>query len=142
MSTHGYTMVWLNFRGCIKTIYEYIYSLWNESFLLYCMRYLFVLRSFYTLHNKHHTCFGPRKQDNNMLHNENWCWDDLFYINIMLHCSLTGPLVTSTICFLFGLMEGLANEGLDEFFLSHVVESMRSYGPSFNDCVLGFGNFF
>ena len=89
----------------------------------------------YTLHNKHHTCFGPRKQDNNMLHNENWCWDDLFYINIMLHCSLAGPLVTSTICFLFGLMEGLANEGLDEFFLSHVVESMRSYGPSFNDCI-------
>ena len=43
--------------------------------------------------------------------------------------------------FWLGLMEGLANDGLQEFFYNHVATSMRSYGPSFSDCVLGFGNF-
>ena len=42
---------------------------------------------------------------------------------------------------LLGLMEGLASDGLEEFFYKHVAISMRSYGPSFNDCVLGLGNF-
>ena len=42
---------------------------------------------------------------------------------------------------LLGLMEGLATDGLQEFFYKHVAISMRSYGPSFSDCVLGFGNF-
>uniref|UniRef100_A0A7N2RCU6 Uncharacterized protein n=2 Tax=Quercus lobata TaxID=97700 RepID=A0A7N2RCU6_QUELO len=42
---------------------------------------------------------------------------------------------------LLGLMEGLAIDGLHEFFYDHVATSMRSYGPSFSDCVLGFGNF-
>uniref|UniRef100_A0A7N2KPG2 Uncharacterized protein n=1 Tax=Quercus lobata TaxID=97700 RepID=A0A7N2KPG2_QUELO len=42
---------------------------------------------------------------------------------------------------LLGLMEGLATEGLQEFFYNHVAISMRSYGPSFSECVLGFGNF-
>ena len=44
---------------------------------------------------------------------------------------------------LLGLMEGFANEGLEEFFNNHVMtKSMRSYGQSFTDCILGFGNFF
>ena len=43
--------------------------------------------------------------------------------------------------FWLGLMEGLADDGLQEFFYNHVATSMRSYGPSFSDCVLGFGNF-
>ena len=43
--------------------------------------------------------------------------------------------------FWLGLMEGLANDGLQEFFYNHVATSMRSYGPSFSDCVLGFRNF-
>lgn len=38
-------------------------------------------------------------------------------------------------------MEGLATDGLQEFFYKHVAISMRSYGPSFSDCVLGLGNF-
>ena len=38
-------------------------------------------------------------------------------------------------------MEGLASDGLQEFFYKHVAISMRSYGPSFSDCVLGLGNF-
>ena len=42
---------------------------------------------------------------------------------------------------LLGLMEGLASDGLEEFFYKHVAISMRSYGPSFSDCVLGLGNF-
>ena len=42
---------------------------------------------------------------------------------------------------LLGLMEGLATDGLQEFFYNHVAISMRSYGPSFSDCVLGLGNF-
>ena len=42
---------------------------------------------------------------------------------------------------LLGLMDGLASDGLQEFFYDHVATSMRSYGPSFSDCVLGFGNF-
>ncbi|KAK9989690.1 hypothetical protein SO802_029929 [Lithocarpus litseifolius] len=42
---------------------------------------------------------------------------------------------------LLGLMEGLASDGLHEFFYDHVATPMRSYGPSFSDCVLGFGNF-
>ena len=42
---------------------------------------------------------------------------------------------------LLGLMEGLASDGLQEFFYNHVAMSMRSYGPSFSDCVLGLGNF-
>ncbi|KAL4614083.1 hypothetical protein ACB092_07G029700 [Castanea dentata] len=42
---------------------------------------------------------------------------------------------------LLGLMEGLAVDGLHEFFYDHVATSMRSYGASFSDCVLGFGNF-
>lgn len=42
---------------------------------------------------------------------------------------------------LLGLMEGLATDGLQEFFYKHVAISMRSYGPSFSDCVLGLGNF-
>ncbi|XP_050261013.1 protein NRT1/ PTR FAMILY 5.4-like isoform X2 [Quercus robur] len=42
---------------------------------------------------------------------------------------------------LLGLMEGLATYGLQEFFYKHVAISMRSYGPSFSDCVLGLGNF-
>uniref|UniRef100_A0A2N9I6R2 Uncharacterized protein n=1 Tax=Fagus sylvatica TaxID=28930 RepID=A0A2N9I6R2_FAGSY len=44
---------------------------------------------------------------------------------------------------LLGLMEGFADEGLEEFFNNHVMtKSMRSYGLSFTDCILGFGNFF
>ena len=43
--------------------------------------------------------------------------------------------------FWLGLTEGLANDGLQEFFYNHVATSMRSYGPSFSDCVLGIGNF-
>ncbi|KAF3945838.1 hypothetical protein CMV_027828, partial [Castanea mollissima] len=42
---------------------------------------------------------------------------------------------------LLGLMDGLASNGLQEFFYNHVAPSMRSYGPPFSDCVLGFGNF-
>uniref|UniRef100_A0A7N2KPM9 Uncharacterized protein n=1 Tax=Quercus lobata TaxID=97700 RepID=A0A7N2KPM9_QUELO len=42
---------------------------------------------------------------------------------------------------LLGLMDGLASDGLHEFFYDHVATLMRSYGPSFSDCVLGFGNF-
>ena len=42
---------------------------------------------------------------------------------------------------LLGLMEGLAIDGLQEFFYNHVAISMWSYGPSFSDCVLGLGNF-
>ena len=42
---------------------------------------------------------------------------------------------------LLGLMEELASDGLQEFFYKHVAISMRSYGPSFSDCVLGLGNF-
>ncbi|KAL4614086.1 hypothetical protein ACB092_07G029800 [Castanea dentata] len=42
---------------------------------------------------------------------------------------------------LLGLMEGLATDGLEEFFYKHVATSMRSYGLPFNDCVLGIGNF-
>ena len=42
---------------------------------------------------------------------------------------------------LLGLMEGLASNGLLEFFYNHVAISMRSYGPSFSNCVLGLGNF-
>ena len=42
---------------------------------------------------------------------------------------------------LLGLMEGLASNGLQEFFYNHVATSMRSYGPPFSDCALGFGNF-
>ena len=38
-------------------------------------------------------------------------------------------------------MEGLARDGLQEFFHKHVAISMMSYGPSFNECVLGIGNF-
>ena len=38
-------------------------------------------------------------------------------------------------------MKGLASDGLQEFFYKHVAISMRSYGPSFNECVLGIGNF-
>ncbi|XP_075672613.1 protein NRT1/ PTR FAMILY 5.4-like [Castanea sativa] len=42
---------------------------------------------------------------------------------------------------LLGLMDGLASNGLQEFFYNRVTTSMRSYGPPFSDCVLGFGNF-
>ncbi|KAM4097743.1 hypothetical protein ACJW30_07G024900 [Castanea mollissima] len=42
---------------------------------------------------------------------------------------------------LLGLMDGLASNGLQEFFYNHVATSMTSYGPPFSDCVLGFGNF-
>ncbi|XP_059669509.1 protein NRT1/ PTR FAMILY 5.7-like [Cornus florida] len=42
---------------------------------------------------------------------------------------------------LLGLMEGLAEEGLQDFFNHHVDESMRSYGPAFGDCILGIGKF-
>ena len=42
---------------------------------------------------------------------------------------------------LLGLMEGLATDGLQEFFDKHVALSMRGYGPPFNECVLGIGNF-
>ena len=42
---------------------------------------------------------------------------------------------------LLGLMEGLASSGLQEFFYNHVATSMRSYGPPFSNCVLGFGSF-
>ncbi|XP_065625436.1 protein NRT1/ PTR FAMILY 5.4-like isoform X2 [Quercus suber] len=42
---------------------------------------------------------------------------------------------------LLGLMDGLASDGLQEFFYKHVATSMRSYGSQFNDCVLGIGNF-
>ena len=42
---------------------------------------------------------------------------------------------------LLGLMDGLASEGLEEFFYDHVATSVRSYGPPFSGCVLGFGNF-
>ncbi|XP_059669502.1 protein NRT1/ PTR FAMILY 5.6-like [Cornus florida] len=42
---------------------------------------------------------------------------------------------------LLGLMEGLAEEGLRNFFNHHVDESMRSYGPAFGDCILGIGKF-
>ena len=31
--------------------------------------------------------------------------------------------------------------GFREFFYKHVAISMRSYSPSFNECVLGIGNF-
>ena len=34
---------------------------------------------------------------------------------------------------LLGLMEGLASDGLHEFFYDHVATSMRSYGPPFSD---------
>ena len=141
MSTYGHSMFWPNFRGCIKTMYEYIYSLWNESFLLYCMRYLFLLRSFIRYitntilvlvqESKTTICYTMRI-------------DAGMICSILILCCIVAWQVLwllPQIFFLFGLMEGLANEGLDEFFLSHVVESMRSYGPSFNDCVLGFGNF-
>uniref|UniRef100_A0A7N2RCZ2 Uncharacterized protein n=1 Tax=Quercus lobata TaxID=97700 RepID=A0A7N2RCZ2_QUELO len=37
---------------------------------------------------------------------------------------------------LLGLMEGLATDGLQEFFDKHVALSMRGYGPPFNECVL------
>uniref|UniRef100_A0A2N9HGX9 Uncharacterized protein n=1 Tax=Fagus sylvatica TaxID=28930 RepID=A0A2N9HGX9_FAGSY len=38
---------------------------------------------------------------------------------------------------LLGLMEGFADEGLEEFFNNHVMtKSMRSYGQSFTDCIL------
>jgi peptide/histidine transporter 3/4 len=42
---------------------------------------------------------------------------------------------------LFGLMEGLAEEGLHEFVNDHIPDSMRRYGPAFNEFVLGFGYF-
>ncbi|KAK9983585.1 hypothetical protein SO802_033110 [Lithocarpus litseifolius] len=43
---------------------------------------------------------------------------------------------------LLGLMDALAVEGLQEFVDNYVTKSMKSYGKLFNDCVLGFGNFF
>ncbi|KAK9290702.1 hypothetical protein L1049_008876 [Liquidambar formosana] len=43
--------------------------------------------------------------------------------------------------FLWGLMEGLARKGLDDFTNVQVAKSMASYGSSFNDCVLGIGKF-
>ena len=44
---------------------------------------------------------------------------------------------------LLGLTEGFGDEGLEEFFDSHIKnKSMKSYGPLFTECILGFGNFF
>ncbi|KAJ9174920.1 hypothetical protein P3X46_013515 [Hevea brasiliensis] len=40
-----------------------------------------------------------------------------------------------------GVMEGLARDGLTEFFYSQVDESMKHYESSLNDCMLGIGNF-
>uniref|UniRef100_A0A5B7BR24 Uncharacterized protein n=1 Tax=Davidia involucrata TaxID=16924 RepID=A0A5B7BR24_DAVIN len=43
---------------------------------------------------------------------------------------------------LLGFMEGLAQDGLQDFFSHHQVsESMKSYGPPFRDCILGIGKF-
>ena len=42
---------------------------------------------------------------------------------------------------LLGLMEGLASDGLQEFPDNNLAMSIRSYGPTFSDCVLGLGNF-
>ncbi|KAF2294185.1 hypothetical protein GH714_008058 [Hevea brasiliensis] len=42
---------------------------------------------------------------------------------------------------LLGVMEGLARDGLTEFFYSQVDESMKHYESSLNDCMLGIGNF-
>ena len=38
-------------------------------------------------------------------------------------------------------MEGFAEVALDEFFTTQVSESMRIYGPPFNEFALGFGKF-
>ncbi|KAK9288571.1 hypothetical protein L1049_017030 [Liquidambar formosana] len=43
--------------------------------------------------------------------------------------------------FLIGLMEGLAEDGLDDFFSDQVTESMARYGPPINECALGIGKF-
>ena len=43
---------------------------------------------------------------------------------------------------LLGLMEGLAGDGLEEFVIAHIPDSMRRYGPVFSELVLGFGYFY
>ncbi|KAJ7961268.1 Protein NRT1/ PTR FAMILY 5.7 [Quillaja saponaria] len=43
---------------------------------------------------------------------------------------------------LSGLMEGLAREGLAQFFYNHVPESMRTFSGPFDELVLGIGKFF
>ncbi|KAL4601202.1 hypothetical protein ACB092_11G255600 [Castanea dentata] len=42
---------------------------------------------------------------------------------------------------LFALMESLAGNGLEEFVDDHIPDSMRRYGPLFNECALSFGYF-
>ena len=43
---------------------------------------------------------------------------------------------------LLGLMEGLAGDGLEEFVIARIPDSMRRYGPVFTELVLGFGYFY
>ncbi|XP_075642320.1 protein NRT1/ PTR FAMILY 5.4-like isoform X1 [Castanea sativa] len=43
---------------------------------------------------------------------------------------------------LLGLAEGLVEEGLQEFFIKHVTESMWNSGQLLTGCILSFGNFF
>ncbi|KAI8012882.1 Protein NRT1/ PTR FAMILY 5.6 [Camellia lanceoleosa] len=42
---------------------------------------------------------------------------------------------------LLGFMEGLCEDGLVDFYHQQVPESMKAYGPPFNQWVLGMGNF-
>ena len=39
-------------------------------------------------------------------------------------------------------MEGLAGDGLEEFVIDHIPDSMKRYGPLFSEFVLGSGYFF
>ena len=75
-------------------------------------------------------------------------WKKLRDFILTNHLRLTlSPWVSSgyfhnLFCWDLGLTEGLVEEGLQEFFIKHVTDSMWNSGQLLTGCILSFGNFF